>query len=93
MTLYSPRSERVSHPQRVKGVKPSQLSAKRQGLDYVYGGKHPQVDRTYKKPWFDIGAPKVAWKGLTGEAAHQIKVAYDTRESGVKKYVGVLVNK
>ena len=93
MTLFSPRSERVSHPQRVKGVKPSQLSAKRRGLDVLYGGKHPQVDRTYRKPWFEVGYPKVKWIGTTGEAAHPISVANDNRVSSVKKYSGVLVNK
>jgi hypothetical protein len=93
LSVFSPRSERVSHPQRVQGKKPAQLSAKRQGLDVRYGGKHPQVDKTYKKPWFDVGGSKVAWKGATGEAAHPIKVAHDSRESSLKKYVGVLVNK
>ena len=91
--IFSPRSERVSHPQRVKGNKPSQLSAKRQGLDVVYGGKHPQVDRTYEKPWFEVGRNPNAWVGNTGEAAHPIKVANDSRVSNIKKYNGALVNK
>lgn len=91
--IFSPRSEKVSHPQRVKGVKPSQLSAKRYGLDVIYGGKHPQVDRTYKKPWFDVGNLPHVWIGNTGEAAHPIKVANDSRVSGIKKYNGALVNK
>lgn len=91
--IFSPRSERVSHPQKVKGKKPSQLSAKRQVLDVRWMGKHPQRDNTQPKPFWDITQSHKGWTGSTGEAVHPIMVANDSRRSGVKVYQGVLVNK
>lgn len=91
--IFSPRSERVSHPQRVTGKKPSQLSAKRQGLDIRFAGKHPQRDMTEPKPFWDITQSIKGWNGRTGEVAQNLMVANDSRRSNVKIYKGVLVNK
>ena len=79
----------------MKGKKPSQLSAKRQFLDILgsYPSKHPQVDKTFKKPWFEVGNKPHVWIGNTGAAAQPIRVANDSRVSGIKKYNGALVNK
>jgi len=93
MSLFSPRSERISHPQRVKGVKPAQLSAKRQGLDVRWTGKHPQVDTKYSKPWFEVGNLPKVWIGKTGEVAQNLMVANDSRNSTIKTYNGALKNK